>query len=378
MAYPGPVVRTSPKELSFITASSYGDIYGHRGKGHGVFRKTAVYDAAAFTAQTRSIVNERDPAEHARMRRLVSPAFSEKALRMQHPFIAKATDALIEELGRPERLGQPIDLSTWFSLVSFDIVTNLSLGEDFATVRAAKRHPWNVFFGNAAHAMADAIVLLRVPILKRIVLAFPPPQMKAMIKELRLHEDYCIKAVKKCVCRRVKPRPRPLGIFSWPEVATHSLRKAANPGPHHTQQETRAPDQPRRHYRPDPREPGGRGPLDGIHRSAAVRLCDRRDGHDLRRPLDRALLHAAEPDHHEEGAGRDPGRLRHLRRHYARRRRHGHIHALRHRRPRRGPPHYAPRLVGRVSRGPARRGHGLWGVYPRGGECPSPLDTTEQ
>lgn len=190
----GSVVRIAPNELCFITPSSYGDIYGHR-KGHAVFCKSAGYDAAAFVAQTRSIVNERDPREHARMRRLVSPAFSERALRQQHPYVAKTADVLMEELGK--RLGQPLDLGMWFALCTFDIVTNLSLGESLEALRAGKRHPWAVFFMNGARAMSDGIILIRSKLLSSLVKAFPPPQVTAMVKELRSHEEFTTAMVRK-------------------------------------------------------------------------------------------------------------------------------------------------------------------------------------
>jgi cytochrome P450 len=190
------VVRTAPNELSFSSATSWKDIYPSR-KGHKVFIKSKVYDVAAFVGESRSIVNEQDPAVHAKMRKTVAPAFSERSLREAHPLVMEVTDNFINEVRR--RRGSTFDLTQWFSLVTFDLATTLALGECFDTVKAGKTHPWAVFFMNGVKAIGDAEFLRRFPLLKRLVLAFPPPQMRKMRKELNLHEEFCRAQIKKWV-----------------------------------------------------------------------------------------------------------------------------------------------------------------------------------
>ncbi|KAK1754366.1 cytochrome P450 [Echria macrotheca] len=192
----GPVVRTAPNELSFTTASSFRDIYGFR-KDHQVFRKSAAYDAAAFTAQTRSIVNERDPIEHAKMRKLLAPAFSDRSLRQQWPLISQIVDGFMDSLATQSKQGKQIDLTLAFNLATFDIATSLSLGESFHSVEAGKMHPWAAFFKNGARAMGEAVAMMKLPGLMNVVLAMKPPQVMNMIKELRLHEALCVEMVKK-------------------------------------------------------------------------------------------------------------------------------------------------------------------------------------
>lgn len=190
------MVRSAPNELSFITASSWRDIYTFR-KDHQVFIKTSAYDAAAFTAQARSIVNERDPVEHAKMRKMLAPGFSDRAVRQQWPLINQIVDIFIHQLARRAEKGELIDLTLFFGLVTFDIVTNLALGESFHSVEAGKMHPWAVFFKNGARAMGEGVAMMRFPWITKLVLAMKPPQLMAMIKELKMHEAVCIEMVKR-------------------------------------------------------------------------------------------------------------------------------------------------------------------------------------
>ncbi|KAK4227343.1 cytochrome P450, partial [Podospora fimiseda] len=203
----GPVVRVSPEEVSFNTPSSFRDIYAFR-KGHQVFVKTESYNAAAFTAQARSIVNERDPVEHTKMKKMLGPAFAERSVREQWPLIQQLVEGFVVKLKSLAKEGnrKPVDLVLLLSLITFDISTSLALGESFDAVKAGKRHPWHRFFMNGARAMGEGVALGKFPWLKNLMIAWKPPQMKQMIKELRMHEQFCIEMVKK---RLASPSDRP-------------------------------------------------------------------------------------------------------------------------------------------------------------------------
>jgi cytochrome P450 len=192
----GPIVRTAPNELSFISPRSWRDIYGYR-KDHLVFRKSQNYDAAAFTAQTRSIVNEQDPAEHAKMRKMLAPAFSDRSLRLQWPLIDETVNTLITELAKLSTAGKPANLSLYFSLATFDLSVSLALGEEMHSIETGKPHPWADFFQNGVEAMCQAVAIRRFPWLQKLVVALKPPPMGGLIKQLRKHEAMCIEMVKK-------------------------------------------------------------------------------------------------------------------------------------------------------------------------------------
>lgn len=134
----GPVVRIAPNQLSFNTAASYQDIYGSRQGQHQTFLKSNFYDAGAFSPQAHSIITERDPIRHAKQKKYVSAAFSDKALKSQEGLINEVVDKFIKQLGVHASGEQGANLVTWFSLATFDIIGSLSFGESFGGVESGK------------------------------------------------------------------------------------------------------------------------------------------------------------------------------------------------------------------------------------------------
>ncbi len=124
-------MRTAPNELSFNTAGSWRDIYGFR-KGHGTFVKSPFYDGGSFAAQAHSIVSERDPDEHGKMRKYLSNAFSDRSLKEQETLITETVDLFIDQLGKYGAKG--VDMVMWFNLTTFDIIGDLAFGEPFKGV----------------------------------------------------------------------------------------------------------------------------------------------------------------------------------------------------------------------------------------------------
>lgn len=127
------MVRTSPNELSFNTAQSWKDIYGFR-QGHQPFIKSDFYDGGSFADQAHSIVSERDPSEHGKMRKYLSHAFSDRSLIEQEELIATVTDQFIGKIG--ERGAEGLDFSQEFEMMTFDIIGSLAFGENFGGVES--------------------------------------------------------------------------------------------------------------------------------------------------------------------------------------------------------------------------------------------------
>ncbi|KAL9624636.1 MAG: hypothetical protein Q9160_001301 [Pyrenula sp. 1 TL-2023] len=135
----GDVVRVLPNELSFNNAYAWSDIYKTR-DGKALLSK----DENAVVPSSDGIYNILSTpsiADHARYRRALSPIFSERALRDQEPLVTKYVDLLIAELKRRCSEG-PQDMVTWFSLVTFDIITDLTFGESLHGTETASFHPW--------------------------------------------------------------------------------------------------------------------------------------------------------------------------------------------------------------------------------------------
>lgn len=125
----------APNELSFNTLGSWKDIYGSR-KGHQPFIKSKFYDGGNFASEAHSIVSERDPAEHSKMRKYLSQAFSDRSLKEQEYLVAEVVDHFIEQIGKHGSEG--LDLVMWFNLATFDIIGSLAFGETFGGVASGE------------------------------------------------------------------------------------------------------------------------------------------------------------------------------------------------------------------------------------------------
>ena len=88
----GPVIRISPDELSFASASSWKAINGFPPPGTQQLIKGEFYDIYGSGFKTGCIGSERDPAMHARKKKNLTAAFSVKALQQQEKIVQRVID----------------------------------------------------------------------------------------------------------------------------------------------------------------------------------------------------------------------------------------------------------------------------------------------
>lgn len=140
-----------------------------------------------------SILSAND-ADHARYRRLLSHAFSERALRQQEYLILKYIDLLIVRLR--ECASSPdtvvVDMVQWLNFTTFDIVGDLSLGESFHCLEESQYHRWVAILFSQFKAAA-LFVSLRFLGLDRLVKLILPSSLlrkridHAMFANERIH-----------------------------------------------------------------------------------------------------------------------------------------------------------------------------------------------
>ena len=146
----GDAVRVNPTEVSFISGeTAWQDIYGVRTGKH----KTGAYlkDRTWYLPPPNgawSLLGA-DEEDHARMRRSISHAFSDKALREQEGVIQGFVDLLVQRLNDQLDEGKgAVDLTRWYNFTTFDIITDLTFGESVYCLRDKEYHPWvSVVFG---------------------------------------------------------------------------------------------------------------------------------------------------------------------------------------------------------------------------------------
>jgi cytochrome P450 len=127
----GSVVRTGPNTLSFNTATALTAIYGNRDANarRSDFHKTL--DAPAEGYSTQSVI---DKQEHAFRRRVLSQAFSEKALRESEKIIQQNVETLVKRMGeniQSDGWAETKDFYIWSTFYGFDFTGDLAFGSSF-------------------------------------------------------------------------------------------------------------------------------------------------------------------------------------------------------------------------------------------------------
>lgn len=139
----GDIVRVAPNELSFTNPDAPRDIYQKRPTASGRQSEALPKDPVRFPppqpGMPISILDALD-ADHARIRKAWSSSFSSAALHQQEPLVISYVDKLIAQI--KTRTAAPVDLQTWYSYCTFDIIGALSFGDDFGCLAHDRYHEW--------------------------------------------------------------------------------------------------------------------------------------------------------------------------------------------------------------------------------------------
>ncbi|KAF2105449.1 putative cytochrome P450 monooxygenase [Lophiotrema nucula] len=133
----GDIVRVSPNRLSFIVETAWKDIYMHK-QGRPQFQKVA---GQRPSHGAYSIMTAPDDA-HARQRKMLSHAFSSKALMEQEPLLKTYVDMLVAIVRDYARQNRAIDMVAYFEYTTFDIIGDLCFHESFHNLEERRAHAW--------------------------------------------------------------------------------------------------------------------------------------------------------------------------------------------------------------------------------------------
>ncbi|TKX23529.1 cytochrome P450 monooxygenase-like protein 24 [Elsinoe australis] len=139
----GPVVRFGPNEISFNTADGWRQIYGHRVGGKASLQKDLSFYGEEPITGTRSIIDA-DDENHARMRRILSHSFSDKALKDQEPVFKEWTQLLIKKLHEhaSKNPNESTDMVKRWNCATFDIMGDLTFAESLGMLEGGEYSPW--------------------------------------------------------------------------------------------------------------------------------------------------------------------------------------------------------------------------------------------
>jgi len=106
-------VRVAPDELTFTDSTVWKDAYQHH-HGQREFPKADVW-LRDMVNGTRGILYQND-ADHTRTKRLLTHAFSERALRGQEHFVKGHVDMLVKRLRDKVEIGEDVvDVVDWMT-----------------------------------------------------------------------------------------------------------------------------------------------------------------------------------------------------------------------------------------------------------------------
>ena len=136
----GEVVRIRPNSLTYRSPQAWKDIYGHRKPGALPFSKDPEFYMPAEPGKSH-LINANE-ADHSRQKRLLTHAFSERALRDQEPLIISYIDLFIKQLQGYADREEKVNLEAWLNFLTFDIVGDLAFGVPFGCLEGSEYHPW--------------------------------------------------------------------------------------------------------------------------------------------------------------------------------------------------------------------------------------------
>jgi cytochrome P450 len=170
------------------------------------------------------VLNALDPSDHARMRKDVASAFSEKAVRAQEGLIKQYATKLVsflEQVVSNSKKGAVLDITSWINFAAFDCIGDLAFGESFNCLESNKFHPWAFRILATFKAVACAASLRYCPYLDWLLrLAIP----KRVWETQKYHFQLAVDKVQRHLGReKERQRPDVIGMIKLDENGREGL-----------------------------------------------------------------------------------------------------------------------------------------------------------
>lgn len=184
----GETVRVHPSLVSFTSAQSWRDIYSREANMPKLDLVEPGSPPGIFTTHL--------PVAHGRLRRVLSPIFSERGIRKLEPIVKPYVDMFLDNIRQAAASGKEVEFKGLFHRTAFDIIGALSFGESFNGLKTGEIHPWiNVIF-EMTKIMCFIQFLQENPVLWKLVLWSTPASAREQRKE---HDEF----VKEKIRRRL-------------------------------------------------------------------------------------------------------------------------------------------------------------------------------
>ncbi|KAK8080041.1 Cytochrome P450 monooxygenase azaI [Apiospora hydei] len=163
----GPIVRTSPHEVSVKDVASMQRMYSVKGE----FPKTKWYQQLVNVV---SVFSTSNIALHRRYRRLLSGAMSETGLLRHKQTIEGKVRMAIQRMGEETQRHGVTDILFWSMCMTTDIIAELSFGQSFNQLETGEK---NEYMRNLAAIGSAQSIRISFPILTKLspYIPFPIP-----------------------------------------------------------------------------------------------------------------------------------------------------------------------------------------------------------
>lgn len=162
----GETIRVMPNKVSFTNSAAYKDIYGY---GKNQLIKDQLMQGPVSKGLKDLGIIQADNASHARIRRQLAHAFSEKALREQEPLIQGYVDTIIAHLSDTAELGDKIDIMHQYMYTTSDITSELAFGTSFNSLNEDKLREFVHLQDSTGSFLVAARMIARFPLLAPVI-----------------------------------------------------------------------------------------------------------------------------------------------------------------------------------------------------------------
>ncbi|CAF9911859.1 MAG: hypothetical protein ALECFALPRED_007673 [Alectoria fallacina] len=123
--------------------------------------------------------------DHNRQRRVVSHAFSDRALKEQEYLLHKYSDMLVSRLRGLARKGTTIvDIYNWYNFTTFDILGDLCFDESFHCLENAANHDWIIEVYDSINKAKVMTVFQHFPPLDSIIRSCLPSIIRQKVRKI--------------------------------------------------------------------------------------------------------------------------------------------------------------------------------------------------
>ncbi|KAH7048404.1 putative toxin biosynthesis cytochrome P450 monooxygenase [Macrophomina phaseolina] len=184
----GPVVRINPNELSYIDGQAWRDIYALRPHGKESFEKDPVFEGPDFVGEN-GVARAKGDANHGRVRKTFSHAFSDRALKEQESIFQSYVNQMIGVIRRRFSAGTDVvtvGISDLYNFCTFDIMADLAFGEPLGMLTNDRYNEWvEAVFDNFKLAVFGQ-VLRAYPLLDALFQSFLPASLQEQRRKQQL------------------------------------------------------------------------------------------------------------------------------------------------------------------------------------------------